>query len=103
MPWYCLTFFDVFCITLFALVGFGLGTHWRTSENTMAKTNKDKECYMKHMEERQTIPWPKPTMKNNVIQNPWHCLTFFDVFYITLFILVGFGHSSVWRSSMCFA
>jgi hypothetical protein len=24
-PWYCLTFFDVLCITLFVLVGFGHG------------------------------------------------------------------------------
>ena len=24
---------------------------------------------MKHIEERQTIPWPKPTRTNNVIQN----------------------------------
>ena len=38
------------------------------SDNTMAKTNKDKQCYTKHIEERQTIPWPKPTRKNNVIQ-----------------------------------
>ena len=48
-------------------------THRRTSDNTMAKTNKDKQCYTKHMaktnEERQTIPWPKPTRTNNVIQN----------------------------------
>ena len=43
-------------------------THRRTSDNTMAKTNKDKQCYTKHIEERQTIPWPKPTRKNNVIQ-----------------------------------
>ena len=44
-------------------------THGRTSDNTMAKTNKDKQCYTKHIEERQTIPWPKPTRTNNVIQN----------------------------------
>ena len=44
-------------------------THRRTSGNTMAKTNKDKRCYTKHIEERQTIPWPKPTRTNNVIQN----------------------------------
>ena len=44
-------------------------THRRTSDNTMAKTNKDKQCYTKHIEERQTIPWPKPTRTNNVIQN----------------------------------
>ena len=44
-------------------------THRRTSDNTMAKTNKDKQCYAKHIEERQTIPWPKPTRTNNVIQN----------------------------------
>jgi hypothetical protein len=25
----------------------------------MAKTNKDKQCYTKHIGERQTIPWPK--------------------------------------------
>jgi hypothetical protein len=42
-------------------------THERTSDNTMAKTNKDKQCYTKHIEELQTIPWPKPTRKNNVI------------------------------------
>jgi hypothetical protein len=58
-PWYCLTFFDVFCITLFVLVGFGHGiqtmlykTHRRTSDHTMAKTNKDKQCNIKHIEER---------------------------------------------------
>ena len=44
-------------------------THRRTSDNTMAKPNKDKQCYTKHVEERQTIPWPKPTRTNNVIQN----------------------------------
>ena len=44
-------------------------THRRTSDNTMAKTNKDKQCYTKHIEEAQTIPWPKPTRTNNVIQN----------------------------------
>ena len=44
-------------------------THRRTSDNTMAKTNKDKQCYTKHIEERQTIPWPKQTRTNNVIQN----------------------------------
>jgi hypothetical protein len=53
----------------------------------MTKANKDKQCYTKHIEERQTIPWPKPTRTNNVIQNitkttpcwfwPWYCLTFF--------------------------
>ena len=46
-------------------------TRRRTSDNTMAKTNKDKQCYAKH--ERQTIPWtipwPKPTRTNNVIHN----------------------------------
>jgi hypothetical protein len=121
----------VFCITLFVLVGFGHGivwrssmcfvlhqnqqgqtmlykTHRRTSGNTEAKTNKDKQCYTKHIKERQTIPWPKPTSTNNVIWNspcwfwPWYCLTFFDLFCITLFVLVGFGHGIVWRSSMCF-
>ena len=44
-------------------------THQRTSDNTMAKTNKDKQCNTKHIEERQKIPWPKPTRANNVIQN----------------------------------
>ena len=44
-------------------------THRRTSDNTTAKTNKDKQCNTKHIEERQTIPWPKPTRTNNVIQN----------------------------------
>jgi hypothetical protein len=43
----------------------------------MPNTNKDKQCYTKHIEERQTIPWPKPTRTNNVI---------------ALFVLVGFGH-----------
>ena len=43
--------------------------HRRTSDNTIAKTNEDKQCYTKHIEERQTIPWPKPTRRNNVIQN----------------------------------
>ena len=46
-------------------------THRRTSDNTIAKTNKDKQCYSKHIEERQTLPWPKPTRTNNVIQNTW--------------------------------
>jgi hypothetical protein len=74
-PWYCLTFFDVFCITLFVLVGFDHGivwrssnqqgetmlykTHRRMSDNTMAKTNRT----------------------NHVIQNT---------------------SGIVWRSSMCF-
>ena len=44
-------------------------THRRTSDNTMAKTNKDKQCYTKHIEERRKIPWPKPTRTNNVMQN----------------------------------
>jgi Na+-transporting methylmalonyl-CoA/oxaloacetate decarboxylase gamma subunit len=118
------TFFDVFYITLLFLVGFGHGnvwrssmclvlhclsllilamvlsdvllykTHRRTSDNTIAKTNKDKQCYTKHIEERQPIPEPKPTRTNNV---------FFEVFCITLFVLVGFGYGIVWRSSMCFA
>ena len=35
----------------------------------MAKTDKDKQCYTNHIEERQTIPWPKPTWTNNVMQN----------------------------------
>ena len=43
-------------------------SHRRMSNNTMAKTNKDKQCNTKHIEERQTIPWPKPTRTNNVIQ-----------------------------------
>ena len=47
-------------------------THRRTLDNTIAKTNKYKQCYMKHIEERQTIPWPKPTRTNNVIQNTYH-------------------------------
>jgi hypothetical protein len=80
---------------------------------------------LQHIEERQTIPWPQPTRTNNVMQNTsknvrqYHdqnqegqtmlykthrryCLTFFDVFWITLFFIVGFGHGIVWRSSMCF-
>jgi hypothetical protein len=124
LPW--------FCITLFALVGFGHGIVWRSSMCfvlhclsllglAMVKTNKNKQCHTKHIEERQTIPCPKPTRTSNVIQNtsknvrqylynivspfwfwPWYCLTFFDVLCITLFVLVGFGHGIVWRSSMCF-
>jgi hypothetical protein len=147
-PWYCLTFFDVFCTT-FVIQNTSknvrqyhgqnqqgqtiLGKiHRRTSDNTMAKTNNNKQCCTKHIEERQTIPWPKPTRTNNVIQNtsknvkqyhehclsllvlamvlsdvlrcvlynivcpcwfwPWYCLTFFDVFCITLFVLVGFAN-----------
>ena len=43
-------------------------THRRTSDNTMVKTNKYKQCYMKHIEERKTIPWPKPTRTKNVIR-----------------------------------
>jgi hypothetical protein len=54
-------------------------THQTTSDNTMAKTIKDKQCYTKHMKERQKIPWPKPTR----------------VFCITLFVLVGFGYGIV--------
>jgi hypothetical protein len=123
-PWYCLTFFEVFCISLFVLVGFGHGSVWRSSmcfTIPWQKTNKDKPCYTKHIEERQTISWPKPTRTNNVIQNtsknvrhyhnivcpcwfwPWYCLTFSDVFLITLFVLVGFGTGIVWHSSMYFA
>ena len=44
-------------------------THRRTSGNTMAKTDKDKQCNTKQIEERQTIPWPKPTWTNKVMQN----------------------------------
>ena len=44
-------------------------THGKTSDNTMAKTNKDKQCYANVIEERQKISWPKPTRINNVIQN----------------------------------
>jgi hypothetical protein len=47
----------------------------------MAKTNKEKQCYIKHIAEDQTIPWPKPTRTNNVIQS--------------LFVLVGFGYGIV--------
>jgi hypothetical protein len=80
-PWYCLILCDVLYITLFFLASKNVRqyhgqnqqgqtmlykTHRRTSDNTMAKTNKDKQCYTKHIEERQTIPWPKPTRKNNV-------------------------------------
>jgi hypothetical protein len=59
----------------------------------MAKTNKDKQCYTKHIEERQTIPWPTPTRTSKFW--PWYYLTFFDVLCITLFVLVGFGHAIV--------
>ena len=44
-------------------------THRRKSDNTIAKTNKEKQCYTKHSEECQTIPWPSPKRTNNVIQN----------------------------------
>jgi hypothetical protein len=73
----------------------------------MAKTKKDKQCYSKHIEERQKIPWPKPTrtwfvllilamvlsdILRCVLYNivcpcafwPWYCLTFFDVFDNTM-------------------
>jgi hypothetical protein len=71
----------------------------------MAKTNKDKQCYTKHIEERQTIPWPKPTRTNNVTQKTSKNVRKYhgqnqqgqtmDVFCITLFVLVGFGHGIV--------
>jgi hypothetical protein len=76
-PWYCLTFFDVFCQQGQTML---YKTHRRGSNNTMAKTNKEKQCYAKHIEECQTI----------------------DVFCITLFILVDFGHGIFSRYSMCF-
>jgi hypothetical protein len=132
-PWYCLTFFDVFYITLFILVDFGHGivlrslmcfvlhvrqyhsqnqpgqkmlykTHQRTSDNTMAKTNKDKQCYTKQIEERQTSLLVLAMVLYDLVRCalynivfpcwfwPWYCLTFFDVFCITLFVLVGFAH-----------
>jgi hypothetical protein len=91
-PWYCLTFIDVFYITLF-LQTMLYKTHRRRSDNTIAKTNKDKQCYTKHIEERQTIPWPKPVCPCWFW--PWYCLTFIDVFYITLFFLLGFGDGIV--------
>jgi hypothetical protein len=94
-PWYCLTFFDVLKNNVLRK------THRRTSDNTMAKTNKDIQCYTKNIAERQTIPWPKPTRTNRWFW-PWYCLTFFDVLCIAVFVLVGFGHGIVWRSSMCF-
>jgi formate/nitrite transporter FocA (FNT family) len=62
--------FVMFCITLFVLVGFGHGieglkiakgfflseaVNRRTSDNTMAKTNKDKQSYAKHIEERMIL------------------------------------------------
>jgi hypothetical protein len=79
----------VFYITLFFLLGFGdqtmlYKTHRRTSDNTMAKANKEKQCYIKLIAEDQTIWFWQ-----------WYCLTFFDVFCITLFVLVGFGHGIV--------
>jgi hypothetical protein len=76
-------------------------THRRTSDNTMAKTNKNKQCCTKHIEERQTIPaMVLSDVLRCVLHNivcpcwfwPWYCLTFFDVFCITLFVLVGFSH-----------
>jgi hypothetical protein len=70
-PWYCLTFLTIPWPKPTRKTML-YKTHRRTSDNTMAKTNKDKQCYTKYIEERQTIPWPKP------------------------------GYGIVWRSSMCF-
>jgi hypothetical protein len=66
----------------------------------MAKTNKDKQCYTKHIEERQAIPRPKPTRTNNVIQNTSKVLVIVlsDVLLCVLYnivFLVGFGHGIV--------
>jgi uncharacterized RDD family membrane protein YckC len=103
--WYCLTFFGVFCITLFLLVKnvrqyhgqnqqgqtMLYKTHRRTSDNTMAKTNKDKQCYTKHIEESQTIlAMVLSDVLRCILYNivspcwfwPWYCLTFFDVLCI---------------------
>jgi hypothetical protein len=101
-PWYCLTFFVVFCITLFVHVGFGHGIVWRSS----------------------MWPWSKPTRTNNVIRNTSKNVRKYHdqsqqgqaMLYKThrrmldntiaktntLFVLVGFGHGIVWRSSICF-
>jgi magnesium-transporting ATPase (P-type) len=110
-PWYCLTFCDVFCITLYVLVS---KTHRRTSDNTIAKTNKDKQCYTKHYKENNRLSNTNLIVSlvltmllsdvlRCVLHNIvcpclfwlWYCLTFFDVFCITLFVLVGFGHGIV--------
>jgi hypothetical protein len=53
----------------------------------MAKANENKQCYAKNIEERQTIPWTKPTRTNNVIQNTSK--------NVRQFVLVGFGHGIV--------
>jgi hypothetical protein len=78
-PWYCLTFIDVFYITLFFLLGFGDGTmlyktHRRTSDNTIAKTKKEKQCYIKHIDERQTIPWPSLLVLAMVLSDVLRCV-----------------------------
>jgi hypothetical protein len=87
-------------------------TQRRTSDNTLAKTNKDKQCYTKHIKERQAIPWPKQqgktmlykthrtrsdiTMaKTNKEKQCYIQHTFFYVLSITLFVLVGFAHGIV--------
>jgi hypothetical protein len=84
-------------------------THRRTSDNIMAKTIKDKQCHTKHIKERQTMVLSMVLSDllrcalHNIVCScwfwSWYCLTFFNLFWITLFVLVGFGHGSVWRSS----
>jgi hypothetical protein len=51
----------------------------------MAKTNKEKQCYTKHIEEGETIPLLKPTRTKNVIQNTSKNVRQY----------VGFGHGIV--------
>jgi hypothetical protein len=82
-------------------------THRRTSGNIMAKTDKDKQCYTKHhCLSLSVLAMILPDVLRCVLYNivclcwfwPWHCLTFFDVFWITLFVLVRFSHDIAWRS-----
>jgi hypothetical protein len=42
-------------------------THQRTSDNTMAKTSKDKQCYTKQIEERQTIVFVLVGFGNGIV------------------------------------
>jgi hypothetical protein len=66
-------------------------THRRTSDNKIAKTNKDKQCYT------LVLAIVLSDVLRCVLYNIvctcwiwlWFCLTFFDVFYITLFFLVA--------------
>jgi hypothetical protein len=73
-------------------------------DNTIAKTNKEKQCYTKHTEERQTAMVLSDVLRcalHSIVCPcwvfPWYCLTFFGVFCITLFLLVGFGYGIVFE------